>query len=301
MILGLSLSFFLGAVLGSFAKAIADRSLGQRSFWGRSYCERCKISLPWYDLLPILSYLFLGGKCRQCRRDISIEYLLVEVGMGLLIGFLFWQQSQNFQFQINTAFLFAELLFKAFFVTILVILFLTDLKKMLIPDRIVIPAIWISIIFITIITIIKVIFLYYTLNQTRIGQLLLPPHSDFFQRHALITAEPLFWGILMGILIGGFFWGLIIITKGKGMGGGDVKLGALIGLALGFPLSLVALITAFLSGAILSLLLIFTGKKNFKSSIPFGPFLVFGSLIALFFGSEIINWYLTLNIISGNN
>ena len=98
----------------------------------------------------------------------------------------------------------------------------------------------------------------------------------------------------MGLLIGGFFWALIIITKGKGMGGGDVKLGAFMGLMLGFPQSLLAIVLSFISGAIFSIFLIIFGKKHFGQAIPFGPFLVFGSLVSLFWGNLIIDWYLHL-------
>lgn len=85
---------------------------------------------------------------------------------------------------------------------------------------------------------------------------------------------------------------LIAVTKGKGMGGGDVKLGVLMGLGLGFPQSILAVILAFLSGAIVSLILISGGKKHFGQTIPFGPFLVLGSLITLFWGNRILDWYL---------
>lgn len=209
--------------------------------------------------------------------------------MGLLVGLLFAMSSSGM-----TVLWVLDLLFKTFFITVLAILFLTDIKKMLIPDRIVIPAIVISIIFITVITIIKVIFLYYYLTQTLLGQKLLPPYSDYFQRHALMAAQPLFGSILMGILIGGFFMTLIIITKGKGMGGGDVKLGAFMGLMLGFPNALVAIVLSFFIGAIFSLFLIFSGKKHFGQTIAFGPFLVLGSLTALFWGNWIMDWYLAL-------
>lgn len=279
--------FILGSVLGSFILVLADRSLSNQSFWGRSYCVHCKHTLRWYDLLPILSYIFLKGHCRYCKKGIKIDYLAVEVIMGLLVGFLFW----SFDFAQDKLFIFLpDLIFRTFFITVLAVLFITDLKKMLIPDRIVLPSLGIGIIFIILITIIKVIYLYYFLNQTKIGQLLLPPHSDYFQRHAMQAAQTLFWGILMAILIGGFFWGLIIITKGKGMGGGDVKLGAFIGLVLGFPLALLAIFLAFILGAIFSIFLILAGKKHLGQSIPFGPFLVLGSLIALFWGGQIINW-----------
>src|SRR3972149_5595677 len=96
----LALGFILGVILGSGIKALADRSLSYKSFWGRSYCPKCKHKLGWYDLLPIFSYIFLKGRCRYCHKKISIEYLLVELGMGLLMGFLFWQQFHNFKFEI---------------------------------------------------------------------------------------------------------------------------------------------------------------------------------------------------------
>lgn len=291
------IGFILGTVLGSFVKVLADRSLVNKSFRGRSYCPECKHNLHWYDLFPIFSYIFLRGRCRYCRKKIGIEYLLVEVVMGILIGFLFWQSFAKIHLTLDNGqwiIFLLDLLFKTFFITVLVALFITDLKKMFIPDRISLPAIWISITFITVIIIIKIIYLYYYLSQNEIGRFLLPPHSDYFQRHALMAAQPLLGSVVMGIVIGGFFTLLIIITRGKGMGGGDVKLGALIGLALGFPASLVALMISFLSGALFSLLLIFTGKKHFGQSIPFGPFLVLGSLVALFWGQQITDWYLKL-------
>ena len=293
--------FVLGAIIGSFIKALADRSLKNKSFWGRSYCENCKHKLNWYDLIPIISFIIIRGKCRYCRKKISPEYLIIEVVVGLLTGFLFWQYFQKFpisviiegsifSFPVLTSLL--DLLFKVFFISVLTALFLTDMKEMLIPDRIVLPAILVSFFYQISITLYKIGYLYYSLNQTILGRKLLPPFSDYFQRHALIIAEPLFGSILMAILIGGFFMSLIIITKGKGMGGGDVKLGILMGLALGFPYSLAALVLAFFSGAVAAVILLFARKKHFGQSIAFGPFLVLGSLLILFSGDLIISWYL---------
>jgi len=276
--------FLLGSVLGSFGLVLAERSLKNQSFGGRSKCGYCKHTLSAIDLFPIFSYIFLRGKCRYCKKKIGIEYVIVEIAMGLIIGFLFLEKFSP------------DLIFKTFFITILVALFITDIKKMFIPDRITYPAIVISLAYLILVTIYKVGYLFHYLSQSRVGQLLLPPHTDYFQRHALITAYPLLSGLAMAVLIGGFFTFLIYITKGKGMGGGDVKLGALMGLVLGFPNALVALMTAFISGAIFSLGLIALRKKHFGQSIPFGPFLVFGSLVALFWGNEIIEWYLRLSM-----
>ena len=225
--------------------------------------------------------------------------------MGFLIGFLFWQSFGNVKFTIYNlqlilnfqfSILVFELLSKIFFIVILAALFITDLRKMLIPDRIILPSLKIGFIVLLSLTIYKVGYLYYFLSQSNIGKFLLPPRSDYFLRHALLTANPLLTGILMALIIGAFFWGLIVLTKGKGMGGGDVKLGAFIGLMLGFPLSLLAIILSFITGAIFSVGLLVSGKKKFGQIIPFGPFLVLGSLISLFWGDKIIEWYLHLSL-----
>ncbi|MBI4038606.1 prepilin peptidase [Candidatus Daviesbacteria bacterium] len=290
--------FVIGALLGSLVKALADRSLSKRSFWGRSYCTFCKKNLHWYDLFPIISFLILRGRCRYCHKKISIEYLLVEVVLGALVAVTFWQSFPSFQPVSSFQFLLKifDLLFKTFFITVLSVLILTDIKKMFIPDRVVLPAIVIGFLLSLGLTIYKISYLYYYLNQTPIGRLLLPPKSDYFLRHAIYNASPLLSGVLMAVIIGGFFMSLIIITKGKGMGGGDVKLGAFMGLMLGFPQALIAIILSFLSGAIFSIILIILGRKHFGQSIPFGPFLVIGSLAVIFWGEQILNWYLHLSI-----
>lgn len=231
------LGFLLGALLGSFVKAIADRSLRQESFLGRSYCPSCKHKLSWLDLFPILSYLFLRGRCRYCGKKISLEYPGAEAVMGVLVSFMFFYFPPS------------ALPFPLFFVTVLAIIFLTDFKKYFIPDKVMLPSILIA--------------------------LLWQPQN-----------------ILAGALLGGFFTLLIILTRGKGMGGGDVKLGAFMGLGLGLYNGILAVMLAFFIGAIWGLGAIILGKKKFKEHIPFGPFLVLGSAVALFWGNEIIRLYL---------
>lgn len=203
--------------------------------------------------------------------------------MGILIGFLFWQ-----------SFSILELISKTFFIVILAVLFLTDIKEMFIPDRIIIPSIIIGAVLGLIIVLSKITYLYFFLSQNTLGRLLL--QNEYFKRHVLITVQPFLWSLLTGLLIGAFFYSLIIITRGKGMGGGDVKLGAFIGIMLGFPQAVAAIVLSFLTGAIFSIALLITGKKHFGQTIPFGPFLVLGSLIMLYWGNQIIDWYLHLGV-----
>ena len=212
--------------------------------------------------------------------------------MGILIAAVFWKNNP-LVIPLTTSIF--NLAFESFFVTILVALALTDIKKTLIPDVIMFPSIVIAFLAQAVFAIFKVGFLYFYLAETAIGKYLLPPHSDYFYRHAFLASLPFLQGVLMAVLIAGFFMALILITKGKGMGGGDVKLGAFMGIALGFPNSLVAILLAFITGALFALTLIFLKRKHFGENLPFGPFLVLGSLVALFLGNQIIDWYLKLN------
>lgn len=214
----------------------------------------------------------------------------------MLVAFLWFSLSQSytqlFDDPLKTILFLLDVLLKTFFVTILVSLFLTDVKKMFIPDRIILPSIVVAALWMLVATAYKISYLYYNLATNTIGKFLLPPHSKYFYIHTWMIVSDVLYALLMCFGIGGFFLFLIIITKGKGMGGGDVKLGAFIGLVLGFPYALVAILLSFVTGAFFALSLIVLGKKSFGQVIPFGPFLVLGSFIALFWGQQIWDWYL---------
>lgn len=291
-----AVGFILGTILGSLVLCLATRSLSQESFWGRSYCRHCRKRLRWYDLFPLFSYLSTGGKCRYCGTSLKIEYLLVEAGMGFLVGLLFYQTALLEKLSPPLLLPLADIFFRAFTICILVMVLLTDIKKGLIPDRITYPAVIISIIYLVIISLYQTVVLYLSLNSSELGKYLLPPHSDYFFRHALISSSPLLTGAGAAILLVSFFGALILITRGKGMGGGDLKLGAFMGLTLGFPGSVLALAIAFLSGSIAGLGLILSGKKRFGQTIPFGPFLSLGGIAVLFWGEQILKWYLGLKL-----
>ena len=289
----------LGSVLGSLSKALADRSLLNKSFWGRSYCPSCKHKLSWYDLFPILSYLFQRGRCRYCHKKISLEYPLVEIVVGFLIAYLFYSYSAillNYQNPYSYFIVIFELIFKVFIIVIFVIVFLTDLKKTIIPDRITYPAIVISFFGLLFFYIYQIWFVYYSLSQSPIGRYLLPPHSDYFKRHAIDFGFDFLTSVVTGLGLGLFFLILILVTKGKGMGGGDLKLSLFIGLVFSFPLALVQLMLSFLLGSVVGVILLILRKKGFGQTIPFGPFLSLGGIITLFWGQKILDYYLSLRI-----
>lgn len=295
----LALGFLFGASLGSFIKVIADRSLLKKNFRGRSYCEHCKKQIRWYDLFPIVSYLILSGRCRYCKKKIHFGYLATEVTAGLLFAYLIYQTfilSNFFDKElIAQGLILGDFLVKAFAISVFMAVFLTDIKKGLIPDKITYPAIIILFAILVIESILKIILLLFSLKDHPVGKFLLPPHSDYFFRHSLLAGESLTGGIIAAASLGLFFGLIIILTKGKGMGGGDLKLGIFMGLALGFSLSMLALMISFITGSIVGILLVALKKKKINQTIPFGPFLSLGGIAAVLFGSKLISWYVSIS------
>jgi len=223
---------------------------------GRSFCPHCKRKIPWYDNIPLLSFVLLGGKCRFCRKKISFQYPLVELLVGLQFVWIYWLLQQfSFFGRLEGFYSFALVCYWIYIFSSLLVIFFADLKAGIIPDTVVIPAIIIS---------------FLRLFESGRWQFL-----------------------LAGLGAAGFFWLLWRLTKKKGIGFGDVKLGLLMGLFLGFPQTIIALFLAFLTGAFCAVILMLTGKKKFGQTVPFGPFLVIGTIIAKIWGLAIWNWYIS--------
>lgn len=291
--------FLFGISLGSFIKVIVDRSLENKKFTGRSYCPNCRHNLRWYDLLPVLSFIFLSGKCRYCKKTIPIEYPIIELSVGILASLLVLQKiPQNFLESgfVSQSLVLSDVTFHVFIILVLVAVLITDIKKGIIPDRITFPATFIALIYLVVNTLYKIGVFYQSVIQNPLGKYLLPPQSDYFLRHVILIVNPLFSGLMTALVIGLFFASLIILTRGRGMGGGDLKLGIFIGLVLGFPNGLIALMIAFFTGSIFGIALLIFGKKKFGQTIPFGPFLSTGGIITILWGEMLLNWYLNLKI-----
>jgi prepilin signal peptidase PulO-like enzyme (type II secretory pathway) len=281
--------FIFGLIVGSFLNVVIFRlENGEKIINDRSKCMHCGHVLAWYDLIPVLSFLFLSGKCRYCRKKIFWQYPLVELGTGILFLLIFSFQFSifnefsisNFQLISNIRYPILHLLFWFFIVSALIIVFVYDLKHYIIPDKVIYPAI--------IATLGFDLFNGIVVNNNFQSRVL--GISNF---QSILNSQFLNF-LFSAILASAFFYAIVIITRGKGMGGGDVKLGFLMGLILGWPLVLIALLLSFILGSIVGIFLILTGKKKMKSMIPFGPFLVLGTFMALFFGEGIIKWYLNL-------
>lgn len=270
--------FVFGLIIGSFLNVVIFRLESEEKIVNdRSKCLHCKHLLAWYDLVPVFSFIFLKGKCRYCKKKISWQYPIVEIMTGILFVLVV-----NYKFEIinieyltfNLQYFFASIFFYIYLIAALVVIFFYDLRHYIIPDKVIYPAIIVAFIY--------KIFYIFEFGSWRLFGIW---NSEFGILSSFLQL------LLPAFLAGGFFYAIIVITKGKGMGGGDVKLGFLMGLVLGLPLVLVALFLSFIIGSVIGIFLILIGNKKMKSMIPFGPFLVLGTVIALFWGEKIMRWY----------
>ena len=240
-----------GLCIGSFLNCLIWRLHKKKKITGRSMCTKCKEQIAWFDNIPVFSFLILRGKCRKCQKNISWQYPAVELATGLLFAVAFFI---NYQSRIDNE-LSIFLVRDFFLISVMIIIFIYDLRWYLILDIVSLPACVIVFIF-----------------NLALG------HE---------------WQNLMlsGIIGGGFFLFQFIISGGRWIGGGDIRLGLLMGLALGWPNILVALFIAYILGSVICVGLILSKKKQLSSQIPFGVFLSIATVTTLFWGKEIINWY----------
>lgn len=251
------LAFCIGLFFGSFFLVVIHRFGSNETFLhGRSRCDHCKKILGPFDLIPVFSFITTVGKCRYCKVKLSRIYPLFELLTGILFGFITYFVTSSSQ-MLNSMFLF-HLLFYLFIASCLLLIFFIDLKYGIIPFAIIFPAMLVT-------------FFYLLLT--------LPTFT---------TPDQIISSILSASGSFLFFLFLFLITKGRGMGFGDVVYVFFMGLLLGYPLIFVGMYIAFLSGAIISLLLVYLKKKKLHgSTIPFGPFLVLGTFIAWIWGERL--------------
>lgn len=241
--------FIIGCCVASFANVAIYRIPRKISIsTGRSYCENCHTSLRWHDLLPIISYLLLKGKCRYCHCHISMKHFLFECFGGLLFMLSFYR----FSLTIETVLVFL-------IVMVLVVIAVIDYQTM---------DIYLS----TIITLFILAFIYQCFVQMNISSLIIG---------ALCISLPM---LILDFIIPSSF------------GFGDIELMFVSGLLLGWQNNLFAAFVGIITGGIYAGYLLISHKVEAKGHIAFGPFLVVGIVMALFCGTEIVSWYLSLFI-----
>lgn len=248
------ISIIFGAMVGSFLNVCIFRLPKEESIvWPGSHCPQCNKPIKFYDNIPLISYLLLRGKCRNCKKPISFQYPLVEGITALCSLCLFIKYGPSLSY-----------LFFFAFVAALIVITVIDLYHQIIPDVISLPGIGVGLI------------------------------------ASFILPQITFFNSLIGVLLGGgslFIVGTLYqwIFKREGMGGGDVKLLAMIGAFLGWKAVILTILLSSLIGSITGIIIMVLKGKDFKYAIPFGPFLSLGAVISLFYGEEIIRWYLLMN------
>jgi prepilin signal peptidase PulO-like enzyme (type II secretory pathway) len=263
MILIVGFLFLMGVVFGSFLNVVIFRTThGTSPLSGRSMCPKCKKQISWKYNIPLISFFWLGGRCADCGKKISWQYPVVEFLTGIV--FVWWYvMGSGFFLLVEKPWVMIQPLFWLLVAMGLLVVLVADWRYGIIPDSV-------------------NLFLTMVSVGYRVALLL----GGKMEGVDFVRA------ILSGLVLAFFFWMLWLLTKGRGFGFGDVKLAPSLGLILGWPRVIPGVFLAFVIGAVVSIILIVFGKKKFKQTIAFGPFLVVGTVIALIFGSNIWGWYL---------
>ncbi len=268
-ILWVVIRFLLGLSIGSFLNVVAFRYeeesgfLNVKKLGGRSHCRVCLKPLSWYELIPLFSFLFQKAKCRSCLTKLSWQYPLLELVTALDLVFLpYLLSGTSLGIWLLASF-------------ILIAVSAIDVRLRIIPDE--------ANLLIFILGLVQLLVSYKTST-----------HTSFFSFYGYPfgLTDPVWLNQLVGFLVGlGVFGLIILLTRGRAMGMGDLKLAAAAGLLMGWPDILIAIMVAFIAGGLYSLPLILARKKGLKDMVPFGPFIVFGIAVVVFFGEPLMAGY----------
>ncbi|MDP2166936.1 MAG: prepilin peptidase [Thermodesulfovibrionales bacterium] len=246
----------LGLIVGSFLNVCIHRVPREQSIiWPASRCPSCRMPIGPLDNIPVISYIFLKGRCRRCGARISLRYPLVESLNALLYAGVVYRFGLGWHAPFYLA-----------FVSSLIVIAFIDLDFQIIPDGITLPGIPIGLV---------------------AGSFLLP--DPFFRAGALGLKAS-----LIGAAAGFCLFYLVAVLSRGGMGGGDIKLMAMIGGLTGWKSVLLTTFAGSLMGSLIGIFLMAFKGKGRKTKIPFGPFLAMGAVITLFWGQEILWMYLNV-------
>lgn len=249
------LAGLIGVCVGSFLNVVIYRLPGGMSLSKpASHCTKCDYTLKWYDNIPVLSYLVLGGKCRKCRTPISPRYITVELlnaAFWLLSVYLFWEKNPVYA------------VISAIALSTLICIFFIDLEHLLIFNR-----------FVIILACLGVVAIFV---------------DKYTRWYDHIIGAVAFGGVFLLI-----YYGAIWVLKREGLGFGDVKFAFAAGLLLGWQRMLFAMLIASVSASIILLIVRRVRDDEQDTEYPFGPFISVGVAAALLFGAPVITWYLGL-------
>lgn len=236
----------LGLALGSFLNVLVPRRKAGQSLGGRSRCPRCKHQLATGDLIPLVSFLWLRGRCRYCRRKISWRYPAVEFATAAAFVALFLRFGWGLHWVVG-----------AVLSVFLIALFVFDVLYRIVPDEVSLPGAGVAL----------------------VGSAVLG-----------VAFSSLVWGALLGT---GFFALQYFVSRGRWVGDGDIRLGLLTGVSLGLRQTIVALVLAYVSGAVLSLGLLLARRATLRTQLPFGSLLTAAIFVSFLFGPQMADWYLS--------
>lgn len=271
--------FILGLLFGSFANVCIWRIPRKEEIvFTPSHCPNCLTGIKWYDNIPVISYLLLGRKCRSCKAEISWRYPLIELISGLLFLGIYLKFGQDWRLAGYIPFVWSMLVISAI-----------DIEHYIIPDVLSLTGLVMGLLF------------------SAMANFGIPVDLTVFSRADILSRWPILDSAI-GVLLGGGFlwlaaWAGEKVFKQEAMGGGDIKLAAMIGAFFGWKAVLVSFFLAFLTGSIVGLFLMVLGraKENeapdgikSRAMVPFGPFLALGGILSLFWGRELLGAYLSL-------
>lgn len=289
--------FLLGIALGSFSNVLIFRYRPERNVFarpsmaGRSHCMHCGHALRWYELLPIVSFIIQRGRCRSCAAKISWQYPLVEcaggaitAGVPLFLNSFFGMSSTSFFSFVLPFWYYAMLAVWVLVFFVLLLITVIDFRLFIIPNELNL--------------ILGILGMVGALIMSaKMSGFILPFKTSFLQQYVLLSSP--FKSILANHILGAlagfcFFLALSLLTRGRGIGFGDVKLGLAIGMVLGWPDIALAIILSFIVGGAISIILMGLKKKHMRDKVPFAPFLVAGFILTFFLGSAIVSGYFNL-------
>ncbi len=256
----IALAALLGIATGSLVNAFVLRAKRGLPLMSKNTCIRCVEPIAWFDCIPVLSYVALRGRCRKCSSAIEWQYPAVEIAISLLFALFAARITFGIGIPdfVDSSELWILFVRDAVISALLVVIFLYDFRFSVIPDKFSIPAVCAALVF-----------------------------------NLLMGANP-FAVFLGGLTIGAFFSVQFLVSQGRWIGGGDIRMGLLMGFLLGLPLGMVALFLSYVGGAFAGIILLVWKHRRIDSHVPFGTFLAGATVLTMIFGAGILEWYLGL-------
>jgi leader peptidase (prepilin peptidase)/N-methyltransferase len=249
----------LGLFVGALANAKIMRTKDSMSFTSARACGVCAVPLHPKEMLPVVGYVAMKGRCKRCKAVVPWQYLATEIAIGVLFALFAARIVYGFElpYFITPDEYLALFIRDALMTLALVLVFMFDYRAYVIPDRVTIPGM-----------IAAVVFNYY-------------------------LGMPLELILLGGLLLGSFFALQYLLSQGRWVGGGDIRMGMLMGFLLGPLLGIVGLFISYISGAAAGVVLLAGKRRELHSHVPFGTFLAFATLVCMFFGERLLDWYMS--------